>query len=336
MGKGLKAYWKLARVFLSGVHFRNVLVFLFFLMVSASFWLMQTLNESLQVDVEVPLQLQNVPSSVVVTTELPSQITVSLRDRGTSLFRFFRHKGLSPIVFDFSKYDNGHESGHVQFQQTEITRLLQLQLESSTSVQEISPDTLEYFYTRNKGRRLPVEVNGMVSTTPQNYLLGLSCQPDSVEVFAPSEVLDTMHCVYTEKLDMTNLTETLHRSARLQGRKGMKFDTAQVAITAVVDYYLEQSVEVPIIGLNFPPDRQLRVFPSKATVTFRVGSVKANRDWAKSFVLAATYEELLKNEGLRYMLHLKSVPEDVSNVRISPMEVDYLIEQVYNPEAEQE
>ena len=36
------------------------------------------------------------------------------------------------------------------------------------------------------------------------------------------------------------------------------------------------------------------------------------------------------------MLHLKSVPEDVSNVRISPMEVDYLIEQVYNPEAEQE
>ena len=145
-----------------------------------------------------------------------------------------------------------------------------------------------------------------------------------------------MHCVYPEKLDMTNRTETLHRSASLQGRKGMKFDTAQVAITAVVDYYLEQSVEVPIIGLNFPPDRQLRVFPSKATVTFRVGSVKANLDWTKSFVLAATYEELLKNEGLRYMLHLKSVPEDVSNVRISPMEVDYLIEQWYNPEAEQQ
>ncbi|MGM9675769.1 MAG: CdaR family protein [Bacteroidaceae bacterium] len=333
MGKGSRKYWKQTRVFLGGVRFRNILVFLFFLVVSASFWLMQTLNESLRVDVDVPLQLRNVPAAVVITTELPSEITVSLRDRGTSLVRFLRHKGLSPVVLDFAKYDRGAESGHVQFQQAEIVRLLQLQLESTTRVEGIAPDTLELYYTRNKSRRLPVEVNGKIAAAPQNYLLGQSCQPDSVEVFAPSQVLDTMQCVYTEKLDLSHLTETVHQNVRLQGQKGMKFDTTQVALTVVVDYYIERSVEVPIIGLNFPPDRQLRVFPSRATITFRVGAVKSNRDWENSFVLAATYEELLSNEDARYKLHLKSVPEDVSNVRIYPPDVDYLIEQVYNPDA---
>ena len=89
----------------------------------------------------------------------------------------------------------------------------------------------------------------------------------------------------------------------------------------------EKTVEVPIIGLNFPGDKVLRTFPSKARVTFRVGSSQFSRYTADNFVLAATYEELLQNPFIKYRLHLKSLPEGVSNVRIVPQEVDYLIEQ---------
>ena len=84
---------------------------------------------------------------------------------------------------------------------------------------------------------------------------------------------------------------------------------------------------MPIIGLNFPGDKVLRTFPSKARVTFRVGSSQFSRYTADNFVLAATYEELLQNPSIKYRLHLKSLPEGVSNVRIVPQEVDYLIEQ---------
>ena len=46
-------------------------------------------------------------------------------------------------------------------------------------------------------------------------------------------------------------------------------------------------------------------------------------------MLATTYEELLENtESSKLSLHLKSMPAGVSNARISPKEVDYLIEQV--------
>ena len=49
-------------------------------------------------------------------------------------------------------------------------------------------------------------------------------------------------------------------------------------------------------------------------------------------MLAATYEELLQNPSIKYRLHLKSLPEGVSNVRIVPQEVDYLIEQTDSPD----
>lgn len=326
----------MGRVFLGGVRLRKVLLFLFFLFISAFFWLLQTLNETLEVEVAVPVELRNVPSTVVVTTGLPPEVRVVLRDKGTSLVRFFRHKGLSPIGLDFASYDRGQASNQVRLLQSDVAKLLQSQLESSTRIQSVMPDTLEFYYTRNHSRRLPVAVMGKLKTAPQNYLLSVACRPDSVDVYGPSAVLDTMRCAYTQTLEMENLSENFSREVALRSVKGLKYSEPSVMLTAVVDYYMERSVEVPVIGLNFPPDRQLRTFPSKATVTFRVGAVGAARNWDGCFVLAATYEELLQIEGSRYMLHLKSVPEGISNVRISPMEVDYLIEQTVKPDQEGE
>lgn len=336
MSGSLRRYSSLVQTLWGGVRLRKVLLFLFFLFISATFWLLQTLNETLEVEVSVPVQLKNVPSTVVVTTELPPEVKVVLSDRGTSLVRFFRHKGLSPIVLDFANYDHGQESDCVRFQQSDVSRMLQLQLESSTHIQGVEPDTLEFYYTRNHSRRLPVVLKGQLKAAPQNYLLSVRCTPDSVDVYGPSAMIDTMQCACTETLDMEGLTETFTREVALLPFKGLKYSQPSVSLAVAVDYYMERSVEVPILGLNFPPDRQLRTFPSKATVTFRVGAVKADRNWEEYFVLAATYEELLQAGGTRYMLHLKSVPSDISNVRISPMEVDYLIEQTVKSESETE
>ena len=48
---------------------------------------------------------------------------------------------------------------------------------------------------------------------------------------------------------------------------------------------------------------------------------------AEDFVLVVSYEELLQNTSSKIPLHLKSIPEGVSAVRIHPAEVDYLLEQ---------
>ncbi|HBE55565.1 MAG TPA: hypothetical protein DDW22_06120 [Prevotellaceae bacterium] len=305
---------------------RETLVFLFFLAISYGFWLLQTLNESFDIRLQVPLRLTGVPGNVVITTPLPSQISVNVHDRGTSLVRYLRSRELEPLDLDFAAYDNGAASARVQIPVQDIQRAVQSRLEATGHIQSIHPDTIEYYYSRGPAYRLPVRVCGKVTTTPQNYLVGLRAEPDTLTVYAPMQVLDTMQAVYVS-VAMSQLTGSTTVKAAPRGMKGVRYDPPGVKVTAMVDYFTEKTVEVPVIGLNFPGDKVLRTFPGKARVTFRVGSSQFSRYTADNFVLAVTYEELLRNHSPKYRLHLKSLPEGVSNVRIVPQEIDYLIEQ---------
>lgn len=326
MGLRLERYWRQIRYFLLNPKSKEFLVFLFFFFVSATFWVLQALNDTFDLEVTAPLQLRGVPKNVMVTTELPSEIKVTIRNRGTSLIHYFRHRELPPVGLDFNRYDNGSVSARVQIPSSDVQRAVQNQLGDS-KVQSIRPDTLEFYYNRGLYHRLPVRTTGTISASPQNYLVGISYEPDSVDVYAPSSVLDTLQAAYTQPVELTDLTRSVSQDIMLNAKPGVKYVPSSVRFTAEVDYYTEKTVEVPIIGLNFPADKQLRTFPSKAKITFRIGAASFKRITQDSFVLAITYEELL--DGLeKYRLHLKSIPEGVSNIRIIPAEVDYLIEQV--------
>ena len=49
---------------------------------------------------------------------------------------------------------------------------------------------------------------------------------------------------------------------------------------------------------------------------------------ADNFVLVVNYATLLDNKQNKCRLQLKSLPQGVSHVRITPQEVDYVIEDV--------
>ena len=200
---------------------------------------------------------------------------------------------------------------------------------ASTKIQSFRPDTLHFSYNHGLSRTLPVKIAGTIRPSGQNYIQSLRVEPDSVNVFAPAAILDTMHSVYSEELILEDEHESLVQRIPLRKQKLLKYDPEQVSLIVGVGYYTEKTVRVPVVGLNFPAEKKLRTFPAEVSVTFRVESGRFHQVASKDFVLATTYEELLMNTGeSKLQLHLKTVPEGVSDVRISPSEVDYLIEQV--------
>ena len=64
---------------------RDALIFLFFLICSAIFWLTITLNKTYELSVEFPIEYVNIPPELEFTTELPSSFSVKLKDKGTSM-----------------------------------------------------------------------------------------------------------------------------------------------------------------------------------------------------------------------------------------------------------
>lgn len=313
--------------FLLGRKNREFLIFLFFFALSAVFWLLQTLNETFETEVVVPLKLNNVPSNLIITSDLPDELHVTVQDKGSILMKYLYGQPLTPVTVDYKNYDFGGMAGRVQVQEAEVRRAIAAQLFSSTRIQRIKPDTLEFFYNRGLKKKVPVLISGVIEPAQQYYLRHVVAKPDSVVVFAPSSILDTLQAAYTQNFYQAGLVESKNLQIPVRPIRGAKFIPDVLDVQIDVDIYTEKTVEVPIVGVNFPADKDLRTFPSKVKVTFKVGSKSYKSITADDFVLVISYEELINNESSKIPLHLKSIPEGVSSVRIHPSEVDYLLEQ---------
>ena len=317
---------KQTKDFLLSAKSREFFVFLCFFFIAAGFWLLQTLNNDYETEFSIPVRLKNVPENVVITSEPVSEVRVRVRDKGTVLLNYMLGKNFYPVILDFKNYIN--MGNHVQVQTSQVQKWITGQLNASTALLSMKPDTLEYYYSTGVSKMIPVKLCGNVSAGEQYYLPDTLFTPDSVRVYAPSDALDTMKVAYTLPLNLDNITDTLEREVTLSAPKGAKYIPASVKLTLPVDMYTEKTVEVPLRGVNFPADKVLRAFPSKIKISFQVGMGRFRQITADDFHLVVSYEELVRLGSEKYTVKLRTLPEGVSHVRFNPEQVDFLIEQI--------
>ena len=71
---------KAVRNFLFSSLNKEFLIFLFFLALSGCFWLMMTLNETMEREYDIPVHLVGTPRNAVITGDLPDTVHVTVRD----------------------------------------------------------------------------------------------------------------------------------------------------------------------------------------------------------------------------------------------------------------
>lgn len=303
----------------------ELMVYGFFVLLSAAAWLMQVLHDNYDTELTIPLQLTDVPDNVVITDSIPREIAVKVSDRGTTLMNFFLTKKNTPVTISFADYQTSNPIGTIRVSSTELQKQVQSHLPNSTNIQHIISDTVQFSYNRGISRRLPIRFNGTIKTQQHVYVNSITMSVDSVNVYAPLEILDTMQYAPTQHVHIDDMKADAHLQLSMAHHRSMHCIPDTVGVKIHIDSYTEKSVEVPITGINFPAGKSLRTFPSKISLTFRVGMANYNNVTAENFTLTVSYEDLIRT-GHCY-LRLKSVPEGVSNPRLSKTEVDFLIEQ---------
>lgn len=313
---------------------KQFLIFLFFLALSTTFWVFQTLNETYEEEIRVPLELRGVPSNVVITTELPKTAQVTLRDKGIMLLAYRYTRKLKPLVIDFSLYAN--TTGSITITSNELLKQITSQLMPSTQLLSFKPETMSLYYNYGECKRVPVILLGRVRPARLYTLAATKLSADSVLVYAAREQLDTITGAYISPIYLRNVADTTHIKGAFTEVKGVKFVPASVDVTFCIDRLVEKTVQVPVQQVNFPASKQLRTFPSSVSITFQVGMGLYRHITSENFVLVVNYEDLLKNNSNRCHLSLKTIPLGVSHVRISPQDVEYVIEEVPDSDAENE
>lgn len=325
----IKDTYRRVRSFLLAEKGREFLTFLFFVLISFGFWMLQTLDDIYQTEFTIPMRLKNVPKDIIITSELQDEVRIRVEDRGTVLLNYMLGRSFFPVSFDFSDYEN--MGAHIHIPQIELSKKVAAQLNPTTKLLSINPDSIGFVYSKGVYKKVPVAVSGKITAGMQYYISGIKTVPDSVTVYAPQDVLNTINTAYTASFDHEGLTEGISSRVSLSRVNGAKFEPSVCDVSVSVDMYSEKTVEVPIKGIGFPPGKSLRTFPSKVQVSFLVGLTEYSSVSAGDFDITVDFNELSKLKDDKVSLQVKTTNKNITHIKVIPSAVDYLIEETtYN------
>ena len=326
MGASVEYAWGKARTSLLKAFNKDFLIFLFFFVVSAFFWLMMTLNETYEREIAVPVRLVGVPQNVIITSGIRDTVVVTVRDKGYTLITYVTSHRVRPLYLKFENYAN-MASGEGTVPIPDIQKLVYQQLYGSSRIVGVKPDRLEFNFNYGQSKRVPVRIAGRVEPGSTYYLANTRFWPDHVIVYANNRILDSIRYVTTEDLEIVNFEDTVIRRVNLKKMQGVKMVPSTVKIGLYPDVLTEESVVVPIVALNMPPGKVLRTFPSKVKVNFVVGASMFRNIKPAYFKVVADFNELSAHPSDKCTIYLQTSPHNVSKARLETNQVDYLIEQ---------
>ena len=313
---------KAVRNFLfSGLN-KEFLIFLFFLALSGAFWLLMTLNETMEREFKIPMRLSGVPRNAVITGELPDTVRVTVRDKGFALVTYdFR-----PLVFRFSNYADEDE-GKGMIPLADVQKQVLSQMYGSSKLLQVKPGKFDFYFTYGTSKKVPVVFRGKITTNKSYYLAHTEFYPSMVTVYANKQQLDKLQTVEIEPFNYRNLQDTIRQAVKIRKIRGVKIVPPTVRLSVYPDVLTEEAIEVPITAINMPPGMVLRTFPSKVTVRFTIGASLFRTIKPNLFKVVVDYEELAANPSDKCTLQLRSVPRSVSKASLEIDRVDYLLEQ---------
>lgn len=135
----------------SGIN-RNVVVFIFFLLLSFLFWYLNSLGKDQEIDIRYPVKYINLPKNREFAEELPARLDLYLKGPGYSILRLKYSGNRAPAVIDFSKVSykrvTDSKSTDYYFVTSAFIQDISAQLKSECTITSIKPDTLFFSFTQ--------------------------------------------------------------------------------------------------------------------------------------------------------------------------------------------
>ena len=305
---------------------KEFLIFLFFLALSGGFWLMMSLNETLEREFAIPVQLVGMPRNAIITGELPDTVKITVRDKGFTLATYAYGRNFRPISFKFSTYaDDDAGAGVIPL--ADVQKQVLAQLYGSSKLLSVKPGKFDFYFTYGSSKKVPVVFKGRITTSRRYYLAHTEFTPAMVTVYANKRQLDQLESVEIVPFNQRNLQDTIQQDVKIKQIRGVKIVPKQVRLSVYPDILTEESIEVPVKAINMPDNMVLRTFPARVAVRFTVGASLFRTITPEQFKVVVDYNELANNPSDKCTLQLRSVPRSVSKAHLENETVDYLLEQ---------
>lgn len=313
-----------ARAYFSTFPWKNMLFFLFFLMLAFIFWLMLFFQkENVEGTYRIPLKYTNVPEDVVFNNVLPEFIEISVADNGVEIF-----------LLDIKKKDSLElnikeltEGGTTELQGDQYRQLIRSRLAPNTNIRGYYPMSISLATSKLERKEVGVVFDGEITTSRANLVADSTMFiPETVMAYGSGESLKQLKTAVTEYTLFKNLKATSQLPIKINPVKGVKFVPSEVEIYIPIEEFTERTFEIPITASHVPANLDVKFFPSRVKISFSVTLEDYKKITAEDFEIALDYRNFHENEGGRVELKLTKNPPSAKNTRILPSSVEFLFE----------
>jgi len=223
-------------------------------------WLSLTLQEQRMVNVEVPVEVSDVPEDRAMVERPPSTVRVQVRGTGLDLIR---------LIFDPPPIRVPATEERV-----EVLEALTLPRASDAQVESVSPSAIELKTEPRIQQQLPVRPRLNVKTAENHELIDEpEVSPDSITVSGAQSIVNTLSSWPTDALVLKNVRDTVRKTVALKDTLNglVERGEKQVTIEARAGKFAVETRKVTVEVTGIPTGQDLVTLqPSDIRIQYRV------------------------------------------------------------------
>ncbi|MFV0467551.1 MAG: CdaR family protein [Dysgonomonas sp.] len=327
MGKKGENISKKVRIDLSGITWRKILTFSFFILLATIFWLMQVYRQPFETTLSIPIKYTNIPDDIVFDQDLPQVTTMRIKDDGAALFRYFFTKRNDTLTVNVKKFLETNKNTVIQGATLEA--LLRNKLFTSSEIKNYSPVKISLEHSSLMSKKVPIIFDGQIVIDPGYLLNGdIMLKPDSATVYGSQESLNTITYAYTSNDTIKNLKSEINLPVNLKIPAKVKLVPNRTNLYIPIDKLTEKIVIVPISCINMPKDMEVKLFPSTVQVSFAVGLTQYKDITENNFSIELDYNDLKNIKSMITPIRLTASPAvgHIHNITLTPSEIEFVFE----------
>jgi hypothetical protein len=312
---------------------RKLTVFLICLALSLFSWILISLGKEYSTTYVVPVKYTNFPENKTLLNDVPDQIAVSVMGSGFELLQFDERLTEDTLLVNLDNLKTGmygaYERGYLD--QSVIGKDIQERLRGALALNRVLTDSVVFVFDLKVARTLAVKPRASFQVK-QGFVQvdSITAIPAEVEVMGALSVLDTMHYIRTELVELGELSKSRKQRVALSHRfigmdAATSVDSVQVVVS--IDQLTERSFMVTPDLLNVPDSLEMLIFPNSVEVTVQLPLSKYDDVNVDDIELTVDFNDL--EEGYMVLpVHMEKWPVLAERVQVKPDQVEIVLTRV--------
>lgn len=238
----------------------RIIVFSVAFFLALGLWFLVNMSRNYSLDIQMPIELGNIPEERALATDLPGAVTVSLQGEGWKLVSLYNNP---PRIFLNVTRDQVNLYEQVRDQLNALPSL---------TVLKVSPVNVEVELEDRVRKKVPVMSKVNVEFKEQfDFMNPPALLPDSVVISGAASQLKKLDTVSTETIRLNGISNDIDRIVALQRPHPLvELSRYKVRYQAAVAEFTEGETSVYVEANNVPADKNVTFSPPTVTIRYNV------------------------------------------------------------------